>query len=103
MKKQATKLCHRKSHHSAEIRTTAVEQLFQKIQKPQTMEWLRNNGLSITFLLLFFVSIVGQAVTGQKQHNAEMEEQGGEQLSMTQYLGSSHFMEATCESWESEF
>jgi hypothetical protein len=67
------------------------------------MKWLRNNGLSIAFLLFFFISIVGQAVTGLKQHNSEMEEKGGEQLNMTEYLGSSHFMEATFENWESEF
>ena len=67
------------------------------------MKWLRNNGLSIVFLLFFIISIVGQAITGQIQHNNEMEEKGGKQLSMSQYLASPHFLEATFENWESEF
>ncbi len=63
----------------------------------------KNNGLSIVFLLLFIFSIVGQAITGLKQHNQEMKEEGGHQLNMTQYLTSAHFIEATFENWESEF
>ena len=63
----------------------------------------RNNGLSILFFLLFLISILGQAVTGLKQHNEEMLEEGGQQLHMGQYLRSGHFLQATFENWESEF
>ena len=63
----------------------------------------RNNGLSIVFFLLFLISILGQAVTGLKQHNEEMLEEGGQQLHMGQYLRSGHFLQATFENWESEF
>ena len=63
----------------------------------------RNNGLSIVFFLLFLISILGQAITGLKQHNEEMLEEGGQQLHMGQYLRSGHFLQATFENWESEF
>ncbi|HEY0060314.1 MAG TPA: DUF6766 family protein [Flavisolibacter sp.] len=65
--------------------------------------FFRNNGLSIVFFLLFIISLVGQAVTGLKEHNGELEEEGGQQLSMMQYLSSGHFLQATFENWESEF
>lgn len=67
------------------------------------MKWLRYNGLSITFLLLFFFSLIGQVITGLKQHNQEMLDQGGQQLSVSQYLFSGHFLQSTFENWESEF
>jgi hypothetical protein len=67
------------------------------------MKWLRNNGLSISFFVFFMITIVGQAITGLKQHNSEMEELGGQEMGMTQYLTSPHFLEATFENWESEF
>ncbi len=73
------------------------------VEQTVHMKWFRNNGLSIVFLLFFFISIVGQAITGLKQHNSEMEELGGAQMAMGEYLTSSHFMEATFENWESEF
>src|SRR5688500_5159658 len=69
-----------------------------------TMKQLfRNNGLSIAFLLLFLFSIIGQIATGVQVHNAEMEEKGGKQLSVSQYLSSGHFIQSTFENWESEF
>jgi len=67
------------------------------------MKWLRNNSLSFVFLFLFLFSMVGQSITGLKQYNEEMQEKGGQQLPMTSYLSSGHFIEATFENWESEF
>jgi hypothetical protein len=67
------------------------------------MKWLKNNGLSITLLFLFLFSIIGQIVTGLEEHNHEMEEDGGVAISMSQYLVSGHFLQATFENWESEF
>jgi hypothetical protein len=64
---------------------------------------LRNNSLSIVFFTLFLFSIVGQAITGLKEHNEEMQEKGGKQVGMVQYLGSGHFIQSTFENWESEF
>lgn len=65
--------------------------------------FLRNNGLSIVFLLLFILSMAGQVVTGLKQHNEQMQEDGGQPVNLAQYLTSGHFFESTFENWESEF
>lgn len=63
----------------------------------------KNNGLSIVFFLLFIFSLIGQAVTGLKEHNNEMKEEGGQILDMGSYLFSGHFLQSTFENWESEF
>lgn len=67
------------------------------------MRWLKNNGLSLAFLSLFLISLSGQAVTGWKEYNEEMREEGGQTVSFTNYLNTAHFYEATFENWESEF
>ncbi|RYZ29682.1 MAG: hypothetical protein EOO10_05470, partial [Chitinophagaceae bacterium] len=67
------------------------------------MKWFRNNSLSIVFFLFFLLSIVGQSITGLKEYNNEMKEEGGQEVSMRQYFSSGHFIEATFENWESEF
>lgn len=67
------------------------------------MKWLRNNGLSVTFIVLFLVSLVGQIFTGMQQHNEEMTDEGGKAVGLAQYLLSGHFLQATFENWESEF
>lgn len=67
------------------------------------MKWLRNNSLSVVFLVLFTLTLCGQAVTGWKEHNEEMKEDGGQQVSFASYLTTAHFYEATFENWESEF
>ena len=64
---------------------------------------LRNNGLSITFFILFLFSLAGKAVTGLKEHNQETVEEGGHPVSFREYLSSGHFWQATFENWESEF
>lgn len=67
------------------------------------MKWFRNNSLSLVFLLLFLFTLGGQILTGLKQYNEEMREEGGVQASLVQYLSSGHFIEATFENFESEF
>lgn len=64
---------------------------------------LRNNSLSLVFLLLFVVSLVGQMITGLKEHNQELSEEGGQPIGMMKYLVSGHFLQSTFENWESEF
>jgi hypothetical protein len=64
---------------------------------------LKNNGLSIVFFILFLIAIVGQAITGLHEHNEEMKDMGGKELSVGQYLTSGHFIQSTFENWESEF
>ena len=67
------------------------------------MKFLKNNGLSIVFFVLFLITICGQAITGLIEHNEQMQDEGGQQLSMAQYITSGHFLQSTFENWESEF
>jgi hypothetical protein len=65
--------------------------------------WFRFNGLSVTVLSVFLVLLIGQCLTGWQSHNEERHRAGASKLSLTQYLSSGHFGEATSENWESEF
>lgn len=64
---------------------------------------LRQNGLSIVLALLFLSFIGGQAVAGHLDYNEDQREHGQQPIGFMSYLGSSHFLEATMENWESEF
>ena len=66
--------------------------------------FFQNNGLSLVlFVLFFFTFLVGQSLVGHKEHNDEQQEHGRPTVTYVEYLGSSHFLEATMENWESEF
>jgi hypothetical protein len=65
--------------------------------------FVRENALSMAALLLFFVSIVGQALTGFQVANEDAREHGGAVLTFATYLTSGDFVEAVFENWESEF
>lgn len=65
--------------------------------------FFRNNGLSIVFLLLFVVALLGQFFTGFKVHNKEKIQEGEPPVSMGEYIKSGHFIQSTFENWESEF
>ena len=67
-------------------------------------KFLRDNGLSIVMLGLFFLAFIfGQAYAGHLEDNDERGEHGQRILGFGEYLRSAHFMEATMENWESEF
>ena len=65
--------------------------------------FLKDNGLSLVFFILFVVSLIGQAITGLEEHNQEMLEEGGQPVNMGKYITSGHFLQSTFENWESEF
>ncbi|HYG10228.1 MAG TPA: DUF6766 family protein [Pyrinomonadaceae bacterium] len=66
--------------------------------------FFRNNGLSLVlFILFFFTFIVGQSVVGHREYNNDQREHGQPAVAYTEYLVTSHFLEATLENWESEF
>lgn len=64
---------------------------------------LRENGLALTMILLFLVSLVGQVLTGMHEYNDEAIARGGAAVGLGRYLTSGHFVEAIFENWESEF
>ena len=64
---------------------------------------LRDNGLSLTLLVLFVLFLAGQVLAGQRAFNEDEREHGRAPVSLGAYLRGSHFAEATAENWESEF
>lgn len=66
-------------------------------------KFLRNNGLSIIFLILFLTSMVGQWLTGFAEYNKDLVQEGQTKVSLASYSASGHFIQATFENWESEF
>ena len=64
---------------------------------------LRNNGLTIVMTLFFIACLFGQVLAGHREHNHDQMDHGQPPIGFAAYLGSSHFLEATMENWESEF
>jgi hypothetical protein len=67
------------------------------------MRWLREQSLSLFFLLLFLGTLVGHSFAGQHAYNAEQLAHDSEPLSYGRYLVSSNFGEAVIENWQSEW
>ena len=73
------------------------------------MRLLRDQGLTLFFLVIFLVSLAGQAVAGFNLYNEDQIEharllsQSPETISFGRYLTSSHFAQATTENWQSEY
>jgi hypothetical protein len=65
--------------------------------------WAFESSLSLFFLALFLASVIGQSLAGQRVHNAEAAEHGGEPSSWFGYVTSSDFGQAVMENWQSEF
>ena len=63
----------------------------------------RDNGLSIVLVVSFLATWLGQVLAGWDVYNDERRDEGRSAVSITEYLASSHFGEATFENWESEF
>jgi len=61
------------------------------------------NGLSLLFGLMFLATLAGQALAGQRNHNAGLVEHGENSLSWWQYVVSPDFGGAVMENWQSEF
>jgi hypothetical protein len=61
------------------------------------------NGLSLTFLLLFLGSLVGQAFAGWSDFNAEQQRHHEAEVSLGRYITSSAFGSAVMENWQSEY
>jgi hypothetical protein len=66
-------------------------------------KFIRNNGLSLVFFLLFVLTLGGQFLSGYAEHNKQRKEEGQAALTVGSYISSGHFIQATFENWESEF
>jgi hypothetical protein len=65
--------------------------------------FLRDNSLSIVFLLLFLAALTGQALAGHADFNEEQVRHGDPEISLSRYLVSSEFGNAVMENWQSEY
>jgi len=66
-------------------------------------KFIKNNSLSIAFLLFFVATFSAQVYFGHQEYNKELVEDGGQTVTLSQYFSSGHFVESTFENWESEF
>jgi hypothetical protein len=65
--------------------------------------FLKENSLSIVFLVLFLAALSGQAVAGHADFNQEQVRHGDPEISLSRYVISSDFGVAVMENWQSEY
>jgi hypothetical protein len=65
--------------------------------------FLRDNGLSLGFGAMFLAALVGQMFAGRADFNHRQLAQGGEPLTLLQYVTSSDFAVDVAENWQSEY
>lgn len=73
------------------------------LNAPNMKKFIKNNSLSLMFILLFLMAIVGQVIFGFKEYNSERLEEGATAITIGHYFTSGHFIQSTFENWESEF
>jgi hypothetical protein len=66
-------------------------------------DWLRHHGLLLANLALFVIFFGGMVLSGVRVYNSDQLEHGEQAVSLSRYLTSGAFYEATFENWESEF
>ena len=64
---------------------------------------LRDNSLSLVFLVLFLAALAGQSIAGHRLYNEDALAHGSETISYARYLVSSHFGQSVLENWQSEY
>jgi hypothetical protein len=64
---------------------------------------LRDNGLGLVFGGLFLAAVVGQAVSGNADFNAEQLANGGQPVGLVGYVTSAAFAVDVAENWQSEY
>jgi hypothetical protein len=67
------------------------------------MRWLKENALSVAFLVMFLLTLVGQAFAGLHQFNDGQLVDGGQAVTFWQYVASSSFAVDVAENWQSEY
>jgi hypothetical protein len=65
--------------------------------------FLRDNSMSIVFLLLFLAALCGQAIAGHADFNDVAQSHGDPTISLGRYVVSSDFGSAVMENWQSEY
>ena len=65
--------------------------------------FLRENGLSLFFGLIFLLALVGQAIAGHAEFNNAQLAEGLQPVSLLSYVASSDFAADVTENWQSEY
>jgi hypothetical protein len=65
--------------------------------------FLRDNGLTLAFLLLLLLALVGQALSGVAEYNDQAIADGADPISLLAYLQTSDFGVDVAENWQSEY
>jgi len=65
--------------------------------------FLRDNSMSIVFLLMFLAALCGQAIAGHAEFNEIAQSHGDPTISLGRYVVSSEFGSAVMENWQSEY
>ena len=65
--------------------------------------WLKDNGLSIGFGVIFLASLVGQAISGHTLVNHDATLHHGDPISFWHYVTSALFWTDVMENWQSEY
>jgi hypothetical protein len=65
--------------------------------------FVRDNALSLTFLLLLLLALVGQAFSGVAEYNEQAIADGADPISLLAYLQTSDFGVDVAENWQSEY
>ena len=71
--------------------------------KEKTYGFLRGNALSLAFGAFFLATLVGQALAGVADFNAQQVTDGLERVSLLDYVTSSSFAADVMENWQSEY
>jgi hypothetical protein len=67
------------------------------------VRFLRENSLSIGFLVIFLLSLAGQALVGHGLFNQDQLLHHGDPISLGRYLTTSQFAADVAENWQSEY
>ena len=65
--------------------------------------WLKANGLSIGFGVIFLASLIGQALSGHSSFNHDQHLHHGDPISLWHYVTSAVFWTDVMENWQSEY
>lgn len=60
-------------------------------------KFIKNNSLTLVFVFLFIISLLGQVYSGFHEYNKSQLEEGGTAVSLVNCLTSGHFIQATFE------
>jgi hypothetical protein len=64
---------------------------------------LRSSSLSVAFLAIFALALIGQSIAGYAQNNEELAQHGQQPVTFIEFVTSSDFVVDVAENWQSEF